>query len=175
MDEAARRGGRVVFPELSLTGYELDLVTSARDRVATAVADARLAPVRRACAMGGVVVVVRAVVPGGSDLRLASLVSGGDGEIVTTFAKKHLHGRELELFRAGEGTTVVDVDGWALGMVICQDAAIPEHAEEVFAADAGRLRGERARRRGHRAAQGRPHAGTFLQPRPVGRALHPRR
>ncbi|SHG51361.1 Carbon-nitrogen hydrolase [Streptoalloteichus hindustanus] len=80
--------------------------------------------------------VVGAAAPDGDDLLLASLVFGDDGEVVNTYAKKHPHGQERELFRAGEKPTLVDVDGWALGMAICRDAALPEHAAEVFGAGA---------------------------------------
>jgi predicted amidohydrolase len=38
---------------------------------------------------------------------------------------------ETELFVPGDHHLLLEVDGWRLGVAICYDAAVPEHAEAV--------------------------------------------
>ncbi|MFD9500448.1 carbon-nitrogen hydrolase family protein [Streptomyces sp. NPDC060035] len=111
----------VVFPEMSLTGYELDAAPIAPD-------DERLAPIFAACAETGTLALVGAPVPGP---HIATLAVEGDGAYVA-YAKVHLHGSEVLRFVPGE-PAVVEVDGWRLGLAICRDTGIPEHAAKTAA------------------------------------------
>ncbi|MET8870767.1 carbon-nitrogen hydrolase family protein [Nocardia sp. NPDC004604] len=142
----AARARVVVFPEMSLTGYELDA-----DIVAPQ--DIRLAPIVAACADTGTIALVGAPTPGPSigilavDHRGASVV----------YRKVYLHGSESDRFRSGE-PTALEVDGWRLGLAICRDTGIAEHARRtaaldihgyvagvVHSAEEAALHGERAR------------------------------
>ena len=137
----------VVFPEMSLTGYELDAEVIAPH-------DDRLAPIVDACARARTVALVGAPVPGphigvlAVDHRGASVV----------YRKAYLHDSESARFRPGE-PAVLEVDGWRLGLAVCRDTGIAEHAERtaalgidgyvagvVHSADQVGLHGERARR-----------------------------
>lgn len=116
--EAIRAAGArvVVFPELSLTGYELDAEIVSPD-------DERLAPIISACAETGSLALVGAPVPGPHIGTLAVDASGAS----VAYAKVNLHGSEIGRFVPGE-PTMITVDGWRLGLAICRDTGIPEHA-----------------------------------------------
>lgn len=111
----------VVFPEMSLTGYELDAAPVAAD-------DERLAPIVAACAGTGTLALVGAPVPGPGIGVLA--IDGGGARVV--YAKVHLYGDEADRFVPGE-PTVIEVDGWRLGLAVCRDTGVPEHAAKTAA------------------------------------------
>ncbi|BBH67534.1 hydrolase [Actinoplanes sp. OR16] len=111
----------VVFPEMSLTGYELDAAVVEPD-------DPRLAPIVEACAATGTTALVGAPVPGP---WIGVLAVDGTGARVV-YGKVYLHGSEAERFVPGE-PVVLDVDGWRLGLAVCRDTGIPEHAERTAA------------------------------------------
>ncbi|MGK5552038.1 carbon-nitrogen hydrolase family protein [Actinomadura kijaniata] len=137
----------VVFPEMSLTGYELDAAP-------VDPGDERLAPIVAACAETGTLALVGAPVPGP---YIGVLAVDGEGARVV-YGKTYLHGAEADQFKAGE-PAVLEVDGWRLGLAVCRDTGVPEHAERTAALgidgyvagvvhadhEAG-LHGERARR-----------------------------
>ncbi len=138
----------VVFPELSLTGYELDaqIVTTQ---------DQRIAPIVEACALTGSLALVGAPVLGTS---IGVLAIDGAGATVV-YRKVYLHKPGEAHFRPGGGPAVIEVDGWRLGLAVCRDTGIPEHAARtaalgmdgyvagvVHAAHESELHGERARR-----------------------------
>jgi predicted amidohydrolase len=107
----------VVFPELSLTGYEL----AAPD---VDPADVRLAPIVAACASTGSVVLAGAPVDGANALLA---IDGGGARLA--YRKLFLGGDELDRFTPGTEPAVLEVDGWRLGLAICKDTGVPEHAE----------------------------------------------
>ncbi|MBP8532551.1 carbon-nitrogen hydrolase family protein [Streptomyces sp. MK37H] len=138
----------VVFPEMSLTGYELDATPVAPD-------DDRLAPIVAACAATGTLALVGAPVAGP---RIGILALDGDGARVV-YGKVHLHRSEAIHFVPGEQSAVIDVDEWRLGLAVCRDTGFPEHAAKtaalgidgyvagvVHAEHEAGLHGERARR-----------------------------
>ena len=111
----------VVFPELSLTGYELKAVAVTPD-------DARLAPIVEACADTGSVALVGAPV----GTAIAFLAVDGRGARVA-YRKQYLGDAEARRFVPGEAPAVLDVDGWRLGLAICKDAGVPGHAADTAA------------------------------------------
>ncbi len=115
----AARARVVVFPELSLTGYELDAP-------AIAVDDPRLAPIVEACAETGATALVGAPVHGEAGREhIATLAIDGTGTRVA-YRKMHIHESE-ERFSPGDGPAVFNVDGWRLGLAICRDTRFAEH------------------------------------------------
>jgi predicted amidohydrolase len=116
----------VVFPELSLTGYELDAPAVAAD-------DPRLAPLVEACAEAGSVALVGAPVSGnGGRPHIGMLAVDGTGARVA-YRKMWLGGAEPERFAPGGEPAVLDVDGWRLGLAICKDTGVPQHADDTAA------------------------------------------
>lgn len=109
----------VVFPELSLTGYELDAPAITAD-------DPRLAPIIEACAAAGATALVGAPVLGEAGREhIAMLAVDGAGARVA-YRKVHVHQSE-ERFSPGIGPAVLDVDSWRLGLAICRDTRFAEH------------------------------------------------
>jgi predicted amidohydrolase len=116
----------VVFPELSLTGYELDAS-------AISVEDPRLARIVEACAEVASIALVGAPVHGEDGrMHVAMLAVDGTG---ATFAyhKMWLGGAEPDRFSPGGAPAVLEVDGWRLGLAICKDTGIPQHAADTAA------------------------------------------
>ncbi|MCU7730631.1 carbon-nitrogen hydrolase family protein [Actinoplanes sp. KI2] len=111
----------VVFPEMSLTGYELDAPTVALD-------DPRLAPLVEACAATDTVALVGAPVEGP---YIAMLAVDGNGARVA-YRKQYPHSSE-ERFLAGPAPEVLEVDGWRLGLAICRDTGVAEHVAQTAA------------------------------------------
>ena len=116
----------VVFPELSLTGYELDAP-------AITVEDPRLAPIVEACAESGSLALVGAPVHGDAGRsHIAMLAIDGTGATVA-YRKMWLGTAESDRFAAGGKPAALDVDGWRLGLAICKDTGIPQHASDTAA------------------------------------------
>jgi predicted amidohydrolase len=116
----------VVYPELSLTGYELDAP-------AVRVADPRLTPIIEACAETGSLALVGAPVQGEAGRsHIAMLAVEGTGARVA-YHKMWLGGAEPERFTPGTTPAVLEVDGWRLGLAICKDTGVPQHAAATAA------------------------------------------
>ncbi|HET6949151.1 MAG TPA: carbon-nitrogen hydrolase family protein [Acidimicrobiales bacterium] len=116
----------VVFPELSLTGYELDAPT-------LAAGDPRLAPLVAACADTGAHALAGAPVAGDDGgCHIAMLAVDGTGATVA-YRKMWLGGDEPARFRPGGKPAVLAVDGWRLGLAICKDTGVPQHASDTAA------------------------------------------
>ena len=111
----------VVFPEMSITGYELAAEVVDPE-------DARLESIVSACADTGAFALVGA--PTRSDLgdHISMLCVAGSGATVA-YSKMWLSETEAERFCPGNNPVVIDVDGWRLGLGICKDTGVPAHAE----------------------------------------------
>ncbi|MEV6315430.1 carbon-nitrogen hydrolase family protein [Streptomyces sp. NPDC051776] len=126
--EAVRSAGArvIVFPELSLTGYELEAEAITAD-------DPRLDPVVTACAETEAWALVGAPVRGeGGEAHIAMLAVDGSGATVA-YRKMWLGETESTYFAPGGKPSVFEVDGWRLGLAICKDTGIPRHAAETAA------------------------------------------
>ena len=117
----------VVFPELSLTGYELDAPAVALD-------DPALAGIVAACRETGTVALVGAPVADHGDLFIATLQVDGAG-VRIAYRKTWLHGDENIRFSRGPGATTVDVDGWTIGLAICKDTGASQHTAQIARLD----------------------------------------
>jgi predicted amidohydrolase len=111
----------VAFPELSLTGYELD--ASAVDP-----GDERLGPMIAACAMTGSVALVGAPTSDGRGDHISVIAVDGSGARVV-YRKMWLSETEAQRFVPGSSPASIEVDGWRLGLAICKDTGVPVHAE----------------------------------------------
>ena len=116
----------VVFPELSLTGYELDASVVPVD-------DPRLAPIVEACAAIRTLALVGAPVEGEAGRSHIAMLAV-DGTVATVAYRKIYPGTaEAERFCPGTEPAVLEVDGWRLGLAICKDTGVPEHAATTAA------------------------------------------
>jgi predicted amidohydrolase len=115
----------VVFPELSLTGYELDAPPITGE-------DPRLAPIVAACAETGSLALAGAPVNGDGRSHIAMLAIDGKGARVA-YRKMWLGTAESDRFAPGSEPAVLDVDGWRLGLAICKDTGSAQHASDTAA------------------------------------------
>jgi predicted amidohydrolase len=132
---AARAEGvqLLVFPELSLCGYELPLLR----RCALAPDDQRLAPLRAAASEAGMTVIAGAPIldAGAAQPCIASITLAADGSS-RTYRKQYLHaGEELHAQPGPPGAQVHALHGQRYVEAICADTTHAEHARA--AADAG--------------------------------------
>ncbi|MEO3786598.1 carbon-nitrogen hydrolase family protein [Actinocorallia sp. B10E7] len=122
----AARARVVVFPELSLTGYEFGAPALSPD-------DPGLAAVVEACAETGSLALAGAPVRGEEGrLHIATLAVEGTG-VTIAYRKQWMDGPEAELFTPGPAPAVLDVDGWRLGLAICKDMGTPQHPADTAA------------------------------------------
>ncbi|MES2609869.1 MAG: carbon-nitrogen hydrolase family protein [Pseudomonadota bacterium] len=126
--EAARHGVQLlVFPELSLTGYEPALVAG----LVLDAEDAVLAPLRAAARATGMALVVGAPVApvvAGDRPAIGAWVFEADGS-AALYRKRHLHPGEEQFASAGsEHFHVRPLAGQPTALAVCADTTHPEHA-----------------------------------------------
>lgn len=113
----------VVFPEFTLTGYELEAVAADPGLWMADADDPRLDPLRSA----GIAVAVNAALrTAGSRPVIATLVYGADGRHVTTYAKQHLYRHEQGVFAAGDSQGRFELGGIRFSLGICYDNHFPQ-------------------------------------------------
>lgn len=116
----------VVFPELSLTGYELDAQALTAD-------DPRLSPIIDACADADASALVGAPVRDEEGRSyIATLAVDSTGARVA-YRKMWLGAAESERFTPGTAPAVHEVGGWRLGLAICKDTGVAQHAADTVA------------------------------------------
>lgn len=115
----------VVFPELSLTGYELDAA-------AVDPADERLAPLTEACAGSGTIALAGAPVADGHGTCIAVLAFD-QATVTVAYRKMWLGDEEAVRFTPGPAPAKITVDGWRLGLAVCKDTGVPRHAADTAA------------------------------------------
>jgi predicted amidohydrolase len=125
-----------VFPELYLTGYDLDRVQGLGldldgeelRAVASAAAEARTA-----VAVGFPERVGRGRVANSAAVLTAA------GALAGVYRKTHLFGAERDAFVAGDALVLVDLDGPRVAPLICFDIEFPEPARQLARAGADLL------------------------------------
>jgi len=110
----------VVFPELSLTGYELDAPAVAPN-------DAALAPLVGACAASGAIALVGAPVQDPDGQVFIAVLQVDAAGVRVAYRKSWLGEAEAERFSAGPGPTVLALDGWRIGLGVCKDTGVMQH------------------------------------------------
>lgn len=131
-EQAAAHGARLVlFPELSLSGYEPRLA----GRLALRADAPVLTPLQRLCDSRNIVVGVGLPIPSTAGPRIGQ-VFFRPALPPLVHIKQHLHPDELSFFAAGEGPTRLQLDGLCLAPAICYESVQPEHAAAAARAGA---------------------------------------
>jgi predicted amidohydrolase len=129
---AAKHGVRVlVFPELSLTGYEPDLAAE----LAITGMDARLAPLAALARRYQIEVVLGAPLRDGATKPYLGAILFSATGVTTTYSKMHLGPSERTYFTPGSVPLAFNSNGQKIGMAICADSSQPSHPQAY--ADAG--------------------------------------
>jgi len=116
----------VMFPELSLTGYELDAPVVEPDDPAVAILVA-------ACRDTGSVALVGAPVSGAAGARHIGVLRVDAAGAAVAYRKSFLGGAEPTRFTPGTGAVALDVDGWRIGLGVCKDTGVERHVRETAA------------------------------------------
>jgi predicted amidohydrolase len=130
-DAAARHGARlIVFPELSLTGYEPDIAA-----IHTLTPeDPLLRPLCDAARRHSMTIVVGTPYASPKGLHIAAFAIQPEGTRVYT--KHHLHSGEERFFVAGTMGLQIGLDGERVSFAVCADTTHPTHAEAAARAGA---------------------------------------
>lgn len=134
IDAAHRQGVNIlVFPELSLTGYEPTLA----GRLAQAADTDCIAPLRARARETGMTVIAGLPLRSGSTEKpcIAAFILHPDGTS-TVQTKRHLHTGEEQYFSAGTGGPLLDAAGMPVALAICADFCQPAHAAAAASAGA---------------------------------------
>ena len=136
---AEEQAGIVVFPELSLTGYELDLA----GELAFSDSDPRLFPLVESAASHRLTVVVGAPVKLGSRLHIGAFILSPD-RTVDLYTKRHLGAfpasaspdgvvppPERSVFEPGDRSPLVRLGDATAAVAVCADIARPSHPKEA--------------------------------------------
>ena len=131
----AAGAGLLIFPELSLTGYELDLA----ERLAFAPDDERLAPLVDAAASSSMILIAGAPVRLDGRLHIAAFIISPDGTIAL-YTKHHLGAfsdsaradgvvppAEATFFQAGDRNPLIRLGDATVAMAVCADTGRPAH------------------------------------------------
>ena len=113
----------MVFPELSLIGYEPDLAAE------TAISGQRLAPLAALAHQHQMAVVVGASLrTAGAKPGLGAILFAANGSM-RTYAKMHLGVTEPTYFAPGGEPLSFTADGQTIGLAICADASKASHPQ----------------------------------------------
>ena len=129
----------VVFPELSLTGYEPDLAHG----LAFSETDARLAPLAELVSACGMTVIVGAPVKVESQLHIGAFIVG-PGRALDLYTKQHLGAfapgasldgvvppGEATVFHPGSLNPLVRFRGHTAAVAVCADTKRPSHPQSA--------------------------------------------
>ncbi len=119
----------IVFPELSISGYCFQASP-------LSMSDPAFEIVAQACADAGSVALVGAPTYGSdSDQKVhISIVLVSADETRVVYNKMNLAASETDHFDAGHSPSIVDIDGWRLGLGICRDTGQNAHLEQTASA-----------------------------------------
>jgi predicted amidohydrolase len=137
---AAAEGAQLVlFPELSLTGYELELAAG----LAFSEDDARLAPLADAASRCSMTLIAGAPVRIGASLHIAAFVLHPD-RTTALYTKHHLGAfgesarsdglvppAEATVFQPGDRDPLLRIGGRAAALAICADVGRPSHPQRA--------------------------------------------
>ncbi|MDQ0739705.1 carbon-nitrogen hydrolase family protein [Pseudomonas sp. W4I3] len=134
MQAAAAQGVQLlVFPELSLTGYEPALAAD----LAIAPESPVLTPLRemaRKLRLTAVVGMPVRLAPK-ADVMIGALVLGADGSLAV-YTKQHLHPGEEVAFAAGQGGAVLELGSDRIALAVCADFSHASHPRQAALAGA---------------------------------------
>ncbi|MBN7820058.1 carbon-nitrogen hydrolase family protein [Bowmanella yangjiangensis] len=120
----------LVFPELSLSGYELDLAAELAQQQAHCEA-----VLSQAAKKHNVLVIAGYPLPGeDGKAYIGALLCFPDGKVVI-YRKQYLHAGEGQYCLAGDSPCYFDIKGNKVALAICADFANPRHAAHARMAD----------------------------------------
>ncbi|AXU94933.1 MAG TPA: carbon-nitrogen hydrolase family protein [Erwinia persicina] len=127
VEQAATQGvDLLMFPELSLTGYELPLVAD----LALSVDDALLHPFAVAAQEHQMGISIGLPLKADDNVRLSALTFLPDGTRIA-YSKRNLFGPEKEIFTPGNTVPIFGYQHHQVAMAICADISVEEFARDA--------------------------------------------
>jgi len=118
--------GMIIFPELSITGYEPELAND----LATSQEDSRFNDFQEISNSNQIII--------GIGMPIKTATAPEIGLIIfqphqprLTYAKQHLHADELPFFVQGTQQVYLTAGGSKIALAICYELSVPEHAANV--------------------------------------------
>ncbi|MCS5423004.1 MULTISPECIES: carbon-nitrogen hydrolase family protein [Psychrilyobacter] len=115
----------IVFPELSLTGYEPEIA----EYLAFKIDDIRLLPLIEAAKDNNMYLVVGAPIKKDELLQIGAIIISPKGE-VSTYSKMNLHSGENAYFSSGKSHVFLEIENKKIAIAICADTNNPEHVKK---------------------------------------------
>jgi predicted amidohydrolase len=123
-EAAGKQGARlIVFPELSLTGYEPDIAATH----SLTPNDLRLEPLKEISKKHNITIIAGAPYRSPIGLNIAAFVIQPEATIIYT--KHHLHQGEEKFFKSGTLNPQIELEGERVSLAVCADTTHPKHAE----------------------------------------------
>lgn len=117
----------ILFPELSLTGYEPDLA----ENLALYPDDRKLKPLADFASANRIIIAAGAPLKGSDNrINIGLLCFMPDGEI-KIHTKEYLHPGEEKYFAPGTIKCAIDLNNEIIALAVCADTSHPEHSEEA--------------------------------------------
>jgi len=124
---AVHGAAMIIFPELSLTGYNPSLA----NELATTAADLRFNDFQKISDRSKITIGVGVPLKNKSGVTI-SMILFQPGQERLTYSKKYLHADEEPFFVSGENFPVVTNDDAKVGLAICYELFIAEHTVQAF-------------------------------------------
>ncbi|KYG85539.1 acyltransferase [Roseivirga seohaensis] len=117
----------IIFPELSLTGYEPTLANT----LAISKDDARLTVFQEASSEKNITIGVGAPIKTSQGITI-SMILFQPNQSVQVYSKGFLHVDEMPYFVSGDNSLILQINSQKIALAICYEISIPEHAEKAF-------------------------------------------
>ena len=119
--------GMIVFPELSLTGYEPELAKE----LATNANDSRLDNFQETANEKKIIIGVGVPVKNNT-LPSISMIIFKPNEARQTYSKKYLHADEVPFFVSGVNAGNLVIDNTNIALAICYELSVPAHSDNAY-------------------------------------------
>jgi predicted amidohydrolase len=117
----------IIFPELSLTGYEPTLAKE----LATTQDDSRFDDFQQISDSRQITIGIGVPMKNNRGICI-SMILFQPGKARHTYSKKYLHTDEEPFFVSGQNSSLIKVEGINIAVAICYEVSIPEHSENAF-------------------------------------------
>lgn len=117
----------IIFPELSLTGYEPTLAKS----LATHQHDSRFDDFQKISDTDRISIGVGVPIISPAGICISMILFQAHQER-RTYSKKYLHPDEDEFFVRGQNFPVIKIEDSQIALAICFELSVPEHADHAF-------------------------------------------
>ena len=119
--------GIIIFPELSLTGYEPELAAE----LATTPDDSRLADLQQLSDDDNITIGVGIPTKHEHGTCISMIIFQPQKEVIS-YSKKHLHTDEHPFFTSGENISLLPGYTPGVALAICYEISVPEHSEHAY-------------------------------------------